>query len=439
MKCEANAAASSGSANAGMARLPVAIFVSLSGFFAAALLSYVLPLYFEARQLPRVSWETWNYYRLIAGIFGPALAGLLAAWLGDRPVWMLGMFGHALVGLLFMMLPSEILIGGALAGIGVLQGFCGAAAWVAGVSLIQVVPRNRRGLSNALRLMSACAGSFGPFAGRYLVGYSAQGEAPVAGDFHSSLVVYGSLMLLGGILIVTWGQHQSSGPRPERPKPSLSRAGLWLQRNLSVMRDKRYLLLILCTCLPGGALFTANTVYRAYRAQDPAIGLIVGSQDHGWSLLQSSTAIMPILGGLIVGMVAGKKVSFRVIGLLMIIFTGGALGMGAAPNAPVLFVFAYMFQIMAGVIGWVESGYVSEVIREDQRSTGIGLATTFSGLGSWTFNFVTRQIQSPDSPAFSSALPFYIAAAVGLAGTLGLLAFDAYGRRRRALIAAAGG
>src|SRR5205823_948187 len=131
----------------GTARLPVAISVALACFLCQALLHYSLPLYFSAKGLPAVAWETWSYYEIVAWLFGPPLAGLLASRYGERRAWSIGLAAYAIVTLWVVWLPSSSSwTDAALGGAGLWYGFASAVIWVGGISLVQVVPEARRGL-----------------------------------------------------------------------------------------------------------------------------------------------------------------------------------------------------------------------------------------------------------------------------------------------------
>lgn len=408
---------------AGTARLPVVVSVALSAFLAQSLLHYVLPLYFEGRGLPRVSWETWSYYEIVAWLFGPPLAGFLAGRLGERIAWSFGMFGCAWVGLLVALVPSSgVLVGPALGVTGLTWGVTSALIWVGGISLAQNVPENRKGLSNGLIMTSLGAGSIaGPVIGRTLVALSSGGAAPTGADFHSSLTLFSALSVGGGLLMAAMGQY----PGRQAGKASHST----LRHGFALLKDRKYLLLVVSLSLLGGPVFQATNVYRPYRARDPEIGLIVGAEDHGWGALEISNYVMQLVGGGLIALVARGRMGLRRAALIPAGFAGCALGIGIAWNAPLLFTFSVGFEILRQFMRWIQTGYVAEHLSGPQRAAGIGLSVTLSGVGSWLFNLITRQLQSPDSPSFSSGLPFYIAAAVGAAGAF-LLAL--VGERARA-------
>ncbi len=410
-------AADEQTALAGTARLPIVVLVALCAFLAQSLLHYALPLFFEAKGMARVSWETWSYYEIIAWLFGPPLAGLLAARLGERMAWSLGMAGYALVGgLVFILPPTGPGADASLGGAGFCYGLSSALIWVGGISLAQNVPGHRKGLSNALIMTSLGAGSIlGPLLGRFLVRWSAGGEATAAPHFYSSLGLYSAVSLVGGLMIFGFGQYRGGWERRTGSQSS------WRQ-NLELLRDRRYLTLIICLSLLGGPVFQATNVYRPYRARDPEIGLIVGAQDHGWAALEIANYVMQLLGGILIGLLAGKKAALWMAALMLAAFAACGAAIGVAPSAAVLFVFSAIFELIRQFMRWVQTGYVSEHVSEFQRPSAIGLSVTCSGIGSWAFNLLTRTLQSPDDPGFSSSLPFYIAAALGLTGAALLLA-----------------
>jgi MFS family permease len=126
----------------------------------------------------------------------------------------------------------------------------------------------------------------------------------------------------------------------------------------------------------------------------------------------------------LIGLIAGKKASGWVAALILGSFALFGLGIGLAPNAVMLFAFSALFEIVRQFMRWIQTGYVSEYVSEEQRSPAIGFSVTLSGIGSWAFNLATRTLQSPDSPGFSSALPFQIAAVLGFIGTFFLIVWQ---------------
>src|SRR5581483_2998954 len=285
----------------GTARLPVVVAVAVAAFLAQSLLHYSLPLYFHAKGMAGDAWETWSYYEIVAWLFGPPLAGLLAGRLGERTAWAVGMFGYAAVGGLAVVLPSTgAFAEPALGAAGLFYGLASALIWVGGISLAQNVPPERKGLSNALIMTSLGAGSIaGPLAGRWLVSLSGGGNLPAGAHFHPALFVYAGLSLAGAILMFGLGQYPAAdGDRKSKSRGKES-SSTWRQA-LLLLRDPKYLALVVSLSLLGGPVFQATNVYRPYRARDASIGLIVGAQDRGWGALEITNYVMQLVGGLLI-------------------------------------------------------------------------------------------------------------------------------------------
>jgi len=399
----------------GLARLPVAAAVAFLSFLCQALLHYLLPLYLSAKGLPGGAWETWSYYEIVAWLFAPPLAGILGARAGERRTWAAGLAGYVTVGISIGLVPShspwtDFL----LSAIGLLWGVSSAMIWVGGISLVQKVTDSQRGLSNAVMMTALGGGSIGgPVVGHVLVGWRARQVAPSTGDFTVALAVFAALSLFGSLLMLGFGEYRSSRTRAGA---TASTSGS-LRQSLALFRFPKYVLLVFSLSLLGGPVFQAANVYRPYRVRDPQIGLIVGAQDHGWAALEITGYVMQLAGGLLIGLIAGKKISGWMAALILGSFAACGLGIGLARNAVVLFAFSALFELLRQFMRWIQTGYVSEYVSEDQRSPAIGFSVTVSGIGSWAFNLLARTIQSPDSPGFSSGLPFQIAATMGFIGT----------------------
>jgi hypothetical protein len=190
-----------------------------------------------------------------------------------------------------------------------------------------------------------------------------------------------------------------------------------IRQSLALFRYPKYILLVVSLSLLGGPVFQATNVYRPYRVRDPQIGLIIGAQDHGWAALEITGYVMQLVGGLLIGLIAGKKNSGWMAVLVLGSFAACGLGIGLAPNALAMFAFSALFELLRQFMRWIQTGYVSQFVSEEQRSPAIGFSVTVSGIGSWAFNLLARMLQSPDSPGFSSGLPFQLAAAMGFVGT----------------------
>jgi len=413
-----------------MARLSITSTVALLSFFGQALLHYLLPLYFSAKGLPRASWETWSFYEIIAWLFTPPLAGILAARVGERRAWALGLAGYASVGICVWQMPSNSWAQAILSGAGLLWGITSAMIWVGGISLVQNVPEHRRGLSNVLMMTALGGGSVaGPVVGRFLVQWQSGTPSSVSPKFDFAFAVFAAVSLAGSALMLGFGEYRYSSREGRRAKAAAAAGTGSIRRSLELFRFPQYVLLVTSLSFLGGPLFQATNVYRPYRARDPQIGLIVGSQDHGWAALEITGYVMQFIGGLLIGLMAGKKASGWMAALILGAFTALCLGIGLAPNAFLLFAFSALFELVRQFMRWIQTGYVSEYVSEAQRAPAIGFSVTLSGIGSWILNLVARWLQSPDSPDFSSAVPFEVAAVFGCLGTLLLIGWQWHSRR----------
>jgi MFS family permease len=399
----------------GLARLPVAAAVAFLSFLGQALLHYLLPLYLSAKGLPGGAWETWSYYEIVAWLFAPPLAGGLGARAGERRTWAVGLAGYVSVGIGVWLLPSHSSwTNFLLSAIGLLWGVSSAMIWVGGISLVQKVRESERGTSNAIMMTALGGGSIGgPLIGRLLVGWRTSSTASATADFTFALAAFTFLSLLGSVLMWSFGEYRYHQTVP------VSKAGHTgsIRQSLALFRYPKYILLVVSLSLLGGPVFQATNVYRPYRVRDPQIGLIIGAQDHGWAALEITGYVMQLVGGLLIGLIAGKKNSGWMAVLVLGSFAACGLGIGLAPNALAMFAFSALFELLRQFMRWIQTGYVSQFVSEEQRSPAIGFSVTVSGIGSWAFNLLARMLQSPDSPGFSSGLPFQLAAAMGFVGT----------------------
>lgn len=399
----------------GLARLPVVAAVAFLSFFCQALLYYLLPLYFSSKGLPGGAWETWSYYEIVAWLFAPPLAGVLGARFGERRTWAAGLAGYVSVGISISLVPSHSpWTNFLLPAIGLLWGTSSAMIWVGGISLVQKVRESQLGTSNAIMMTALGGGGIGgPLLGRLLLAWKTSSYASATSEFRTSLAAFVVLSLLGSSLMWGFGEYRRRHSLPGT-KTQHSNS---IRQSLALFRFRQYVLLVFSLSLLGGPVFQATNVYRPYRVRDPQIGLIVGAQDHGWAALEITGYVMQLVGGLLIGLLARKKGSGWLAVFVLGSFAACGLGIGLAPNAPVLFAFSAVFELIRQFMRWIQTGYVSEYVAEEQRSPAIGFSVTVSGIGSWAFNLLARTIQSPDSPNFSSGLPFELAAAMGFLGT----------------------
>ena len=159
----------------GSARLAVVAPVALVSFFYANVLDYCLPLYCEVREtLPGPHGSTYSngiwldlmLYRLTPWIIGPMLAGLLTRFYGERRVWCAALIGKTAIPFTLAMHPPESWI----APLAIWQGLTGVMMWISGISLIQMVAPEKKGLANGALFTSMGIGSvLGPACGRLLL------------------------------------------------------------------------------------------------------------------------------------------------------------------------------------------------------------------------------------------------------------------------------
>jgi MFS family permease len=145
---------------------------------------------------------------------------------------------------------------------------------------------------------------------------------------------------------------------------------------------------------------------------------------------------MQLLGGVLLGLVAGKRGSKRLAAAFLATFTLCGIGIGLAPNAAILFGCVACFEVVRQFMRWLQTGYVSECVPAEQRTAAISVAVLLSGIGASGFMLLLRLLQSPDSPSFSPTLPFLIAGAFGLVGAVVLLCHRAGARPAAPLEAA---
>ena len=422
--------------------------VCVLSFFYASILEYVLPLYFSAMGEAAASagrtetarawdevWSTLVVYKVAPWIVGPMLAGLLSRRYGERFVWSGALLGKVLV-------PISLALGPPLGAIPVLalwQGFTGALMWIAGVSLVQMVPARRKGLSNGLMLVSLGIGSVtGPVVGRAIIYQAELSELAVQGQWsalssrllaiqpatHNAEVVdFGPIFwmltgttILSGVGIGLWGQ------RPGK----FDRAGSqnWDQTIRDLRRltgSPRFWALVLSVCLLGGPMLQASNQYLPYRAAD--LGLKSGSQDLGWIWLSLLKTVMWIPGGAAVGLVAGRQASGRAAVLILAGFALAAFAIGTSWSSWQLFACVALFEIGRQFMRWSQGGYLAEHLPSELRATAIGAAVTAAGIGSTIYGFSCKAAWNAGT---QSGQPFIAASVLGIAGSIGLLIFHHY-------------
>jgi hypothetical protein len=196
-----------------------------------------------------------------------------------------------------------------------------------------------------------------------------------------------------------------------------------------LLTNSRFWALVLALCLLGGPVFQATNQYLRYRAED--LGLISGSQDRGWIILQLLRTLMWVPGGLAVGLLAGRRAPGLAAVAMLASFGLAGAGIGWASSQLALFGAVAVFEFVRQFMRWSHAGYLSEHMPDDLRATAIGCSITVAGLGSTIFGFVADALTDPDALGFDSTRPFWFAAALGLTGAIGLLVFDRFVPIRR--------
>jgi len=421
---------------AGTARLPVVVIVALTSFLFANMLEYALPLYFNALEgFPPDVWSQLVLWQVMPWIIAPFVAGLLARRFGERRVWSAALLGQALVPIALLLVPQPWVV----RPVALWSGLTGALMWVGGVSLVQVVPLNRKGLANGLMMMSMGVGStFGPLLGRtvlwrehitelvsesglaragaFLINLSPPPADAPLNNFRLMLACLSGLAIFGAVLIGLFGQRPGRAPGDEHV------SGQTLASLRELLATPRFWALTISLCLLGGPVFQATNQFLKYRAED--VGLIVGAQDHGWIWLQLLRTGMWIPGGLAVGLLAGRRAPGIAAVVMLASFALAGGGIGLVVSAGPLFVVVAIFEFVRQFMRWSHAGYLSEHLPSGLRSTAIGCAISLAGLGSTLYGSLPLSLMDANSSDFDSRLPFWISAALGLAGATGLLVFD---------------
>jgi hypothetical protein len=333
----------------GTARLAVVIPVTAGSIFFGSLLDYALPLYFgalsqaaEARggRYPADAWSVLFKYQQTVWIAGPLLAGLLARRYGERLVWSAALAAQAVIPLVLLTEPAP----GVLKLLALGLGLTGTLTWIAGVSFVQMVTPDQKGLANGLMMGSLGVGSiFAPLIGRALLYQGELDRLASAGDWSGDLlrllalqrlestpqvVDFNALFwllavstLLCSLALFLCGQRP--GHFEQRPPPGWTQTVSDLHR---LALDRTFWALVLTLCVLGGPIFTAANQFLPYRAED--VGLKSGSEDHGWVWLQLLKTVMWIPGGLAVGLLAGRRAPPSAGAVMLAAFALAALATG---------------------------------------------------------------------------------------------------------------
>ena len=129
-------------------------------------------------------YATAAIWRVTPWIIGPIMAGLFSRLFGERIVWSLALFGKLAVPLTLATHPHPDVI----SLMAIWQGFTGALMWIAGLSLVQMVPTDRKGFANGMLMTSMGIGSLmGPICGRVLLYRGEVGELISGGQSGEAL------------------------------------------------------------------------------------------------------------------------------------------------------------------------------------------------------------------------------------------------------------
>ena len=430
--------------DAGTARLWIVIPVTMLSFFYAETLGYLLPLYFSALHevdpsYPADMFSQLMKYQVTPWFFMPIVAGLLSRRYGERRVWCFAQIGMAIIPLTLILDPQPNMV----KMISFWSGVTGAMMWISGISLIQMVRPEKKGLANGLMMGALGVGSFlGPLCGRALLYRQELGThlpdgdwsgvvhkllaleqtitTPQTSDFVFVFWILVAVKLTCGVMVGLWAQRPGHFAQDE-PSPHWDRTVADLKRLLG---NPRFWALVGALCLLGGPLFQATNQFLPYRAED--LGLKSGAEDHGWIWLQLVRTAMWIPGGLAVGLLAGRRAPGIAAVTMLGCFAITSLGMGWSTIAWELFACAALFEFTRQFMRWSHAGYLSEHMPEDLRATAIGCSITISGLGATTFAWVSGYLWDPNYSNFQSSQPFLAAAALGLTGCVGLFIFDRF-------------
>ena len=318
--------------DAGTARLWIVVPVTMLSFFYMSILDYVLPLYFGALStaakaaggsFPEDLYAQLVKYQFTPWFFMPLLAGLFSRRYGERRVWCFSQVAMVIVPYTLIVYPHPITV----KAVAFWSGVTGAVLWISGVSLIQMVRPEKKGLSNGLLMGSIGLGSFiAPLCGRGVV-YWAELQAhldwgewtllgkklsalerpamtPQVDDFVPIFWFLVALKVVCGVLVGFWSQRPGQFAQDDE-SPRWDRTVTDLKR---LIVNARFWALVIALCLLGGPVFQATNQYLPYRAED--LGLIQGAADQGWIWLKLLGTTMWIPGGLSIGLLAGRRAGY---------------------------------------------------------------------------------------------------------------------------------
>jgi MFS family permease len=430
----------------GTARLWIIAPVVVMAFFYFGFLDYFLPLYFGALEerakaaggrFPADMWSKYQCYLVSVWIVCPLLAGLISRRYGERRIWSFAQLALLPATLLLLYCPTSSVIL-------ILACWIGAASvlvWVGGISLVQVVRPEKKGLANAVMLVGLGVGSLlAPICGRAMLYWRELGEylrqgdwstfwlsalsfreptiTPGVDDCYSILWLLTFVTAVCGILIGLWGQ------RPGRFEHELPPDWSQTVRDLGrLAHNSKFWVLVLSLSFFGGAVFQGANQFLPYRAED--VGLKHGAADLGWVWLNLLKTLIWIPGGFAVGMLAGRRARPLAGALMIGGFALGAFGMGLSQCGWQLFMWVALLELCRQFMRWGQSGYLSEHLPDDLRATVIGCSVAISGLSSTIFAWLSDYWWNP---TMSSAYPMYAASICGAIGCVAMLILDRFWR-----------
>src|SRR5262249_49366364 len=134
---------------------------------------------------PADAWSVLFKYQQTVWIAGPFLAGLFARRYGERLVWSAALAVQAIIPLVLLTDPAP----GILKLLALGLGLTGTLTLIAGVSFVQMVAPEEKGLANGLMMGSLGVGSmFAPLAGRALLYQGELDRLASAGNWSGDLL-----------------------------------------------------------------------------------------------------------------------------------------------------------------------------------------------------------------------------------------------------------
>jgi hypothetical protein len=391
---------------------------------------------------PADMWSQYQKYTVTVWIICPLIAGLLSRRYGERFVWSFAQLAMIpiTVLLIYRPTPSVVLI------VALWLGVTSTLAWVGGISLVQVVRAEKKGLSNTVMMVGLGVGSLmAPICGRAMLYWRELSEylrednwssfflsvfsfqtpkmTPGVEDCYPILWLLTLITLICGVMIGLWGQ------RPGRFEHELPHSWSQTVQDLGhLMRNRTFWALALSISFLAGTIFQGANQFLPYRAEE--LGLKSGASDLGWIWLNLLKTLMWIPGGLAVGLLAGRRAGGMAGALMIAGFAVGVWGMGFSSVAWQLFFWVAVLEFARQFIRWAQAGYISEHLPSNLRSTAIGCSVAISGLAGTIYAWAADYFWSP---GISASYPLYAAFICGMIGCVGLFIYDRFYPIRQSL------